>query len=338
MSAPPPTPPLPTSPLSIATALSTAPLALPAAAVDNSTALLALPTALLALPTAPLSSSAGASTGQSLPVTAPPVAIYSPVEITRSLMTSSPPSRASASTWPGLTGSRWPPRPGHPPCPGTRPPRRRSGLYTTIGPVSRRPLLAAVAGPGDRCVSDASRVRAAAAPAVGPTAARCHASMATVAGPGPRCAPTPSGSVLPQPQLPAPPPPSTGPGSPTQGGVPVQQVRFPPSPSPIPAWLTGSSPLPVYTSAGDPRAPTLQFGDPSGSVGHSTGRSHADRAPQSSLLRTFEPVGHGAPTQTPPRFAKLDFATYDGTEDPLNWLNQCEQFFRGQRTLASEHT
>uniref|UniRef100_A0A453BHH1 Uncharacterized protein n=1 Tax=Aegilops tauschii subsp. strangulata TaxID=200361 RepID=A0A453BHH1_AEGTS len=50
---------------------------------------------------------------------------------------------------------------------------------------------------------------------------------------------------------------------------------------------------------------------------------------ESSLLRTCEPVGHGAPTQTSPRFAKLDFATYDGTEDPLNWLNQCEQFFRG---------
>ena len=46
--------------------------------------------------------------------------------------------------------------------------------------------------------------------------------------------------------------------------------------------------------------------------------------------------GHGGPT--PPRFAKLDFATYDGTEDPLNWLNQCEQFFRGQRTLASDRT
>ena len=40
----------------------------------------------------------------------------------------------------------------------------------------------------------------------------------------------------------------------------------------------------------------------------------------------------------PPRFAKIDFATYDGTEDPLNWLNQCDQFFRGQRTLASERT
>nr|XP_020163293.2 uncharacterized protein LOC109748681 [Aegilops tauschii subsp. strangulata]XP_020163294.2 uncharacterized protein LOC109748681 [Aegilops tauschii subsp. strangulata] len=197
--------------------------------------------------------------------------------------------------------------------------------------------MATVAGPGPRCAPDTSRVRAAAAPAAGPTAARCRASMATVAGPGPRSAPpTPPGSV--PPQLPAPPPPSTGPGSPLQGGVPIQQVRFPPSPSPIPAWLTGSSPSPVYTSAGDPPAPTLQFGDPSDSAGYSMGRGHADQAPQSSLLRTSEPVGHGAPTQTPPRFAKLDFATYDGTEDPLNWLNQCEQFFCGQRTLASERT
>ncbi|EMS50596.1 hypothetical protein TRIUR3_20355 [Triticum urartu] len=45
-----------------------------------------------------------------------------------------------------------------------------------------------------------------------------------------------------------------------------------------------------------------------------------------------------APTQTQQWFAKIDFATYDGTEDPLNWLNQCDQFFRGQRTLASERT
>ncbi|KAI5021349.1 hypothetical protein ZWY2020_055194 [Hordeum vulgare] len=46
--------------------------------------------------------------------------------------------------------------------------------------------------------------------------------------------------------------------------------------------------------------------------------------------------GHGGPTS--PRFAKLNFTTYDGAEDPLNWLNQCEQFFRGQRTLASDRT
>jgi len=32
----------------------------------------------------------------------------------------------------------------------------------------------------------------------------------------------------------------------------------------------------------------------------------------------------------------LDFPTYDGKEDPLNWLNHCEQFFRRQRTLASD--
>ena len=63
-----------------------------------------------------------------------------------------------------------------------------------------------------------------------------------------------------------------------------------------------------------------------------------DRAPSSSLLHTAKPVGHGVPTQTPPQFAKIDFTTYDGTEDPLNWLNQCDQFFRGQRTLASECT
>jgi hypothetical protein len=34
----------------------------------------------------------------------------------------------------------------------------------------------------------------------------------------------------------------------------------------------------------------------------------------------------------------LEFPTYDGMVDPLNWLNQCEQFFRGQRTLASDRT
>jgi hypothetical protein len=39
-----------------------------------------------------------------------------------------------------------------------------------------------------------------------------------------------------------------------------------------------------------------------------------------------------------PSFYKLEFATYDGSEDPLNWLNHCEQFFRGQRTPASDRT
>ena len=34
----------------------------------------------------------------------------------------------------------------------------------------------------------------------------------------------------------------------------------------------------------------------------------------------------------------MEFPTYDGAEDPLNWLNHCDQFFRGQRTLASDRT
>jgi hypothetical protein len=42
--------------------------------------------------------------------------------------------------------------------------------------------------------------------------------------------------------------------------------------------------------------------------------------------------------QQPSRFTKLEFATYDGTVGPLNWLNQCDQFFRGQRTLTSDRT
>nr|XP_020170249.1 formin-like protein 20 [Aegilops tauschii subsp. strangulata] len=111
-------------------------------------------------------------------------------------------------------------------------------------------------------------------------------------------------------QPPEPPLPSSGAPSPT--GLPIHQVRFPPSLSPLPAWAAGSSPSPVYTTALEQPTP----------FPHSTRRSDP-------------PARHGAPTQTPPRFAKIDFATYDGTEDLLKWLNQCNQFFR---TLTSERT
>jgi hypothetical protein len=30
------------------------------------------------------------------------------------------------------------------------------------------------------------------------------------------------------------------------------------------------------------------------------------------------------------RFYKLEFPKYDGLDDPLNWLNHCEQFFSSQ--------
>lgn len=37
-----------------------------------------------------------------------------------------------------------------------------------------------------------------------------------------------------------------------------------------------------------------------------------------------------------PRFHKLSFPIFDGKEDPLPWLNRCEQFFKGQRTMEEE--
>jgi hypothetical protein len=40
----------------------------------------------------------------------------------------------------------------------------------------------------------------------------------------------------------------------------------------------------------------------------------------------------------PPKFYKLEFTTYGDTKDPLNWLNHCEQFFRGQRTPSTDRT
>jgi len=43
-------------------------------------------------------------------------------------------------------------------------------------------------------------------------------------------------------------------------------------------------------------------------------------------------VPHLADTAGIPRYHKMDFPTYDGKEDPLGWLNRCEQFFWGQRT------
>jgi hypothetical protein len=36
------------------------------------------------------------------------------------------------------------------------------------------------------------------------------------------------------------------------------------------------------------------------------------------------------------RFYKLDFPTFDGSGDPLLFLNQCEHYFRGQRTMEEE--
>jgi hypothetical protein len=43
-------------------------------------------------------------------------------------------------------------------------------------------------------------------------------------------------------------------------------------------------------------------------------------------------------TQAAPLYYKLEFPTYDGLQDPLNWLNQCEQFFSDQHTSPTDYT
>nr|XP_051201469.1 vegetative cell wall protein gp1-like [Lolium perenne] len=86
------------------------------------------------------------------------------------------------------------------------------------------------------------------------------------------------------------------------GGVPIQQIRFPPSLSPLPAWLAASSTQPVYTTTAEPPMPSLPSAAPGGYA-----RPHEAR-----------PDAHGPDgvTQPPPRYTKVDFATYDGPEDP----------------------
>ena len=182
----------------------------------------------------------------------------------------------------------------------------------------------------------------------------------------------------PQQQQLLPPPPSTGviappvsyPGAaPTfspgttmsSEGVPIQQIRFPPSPSPLLTWVAGSL-EPVYTGTGtQPHLPPhstssatmahggipasgVLYGGVDGPLFHGGSPMPSFFAPSSSVDNAGGPSMPGGATlpavhnPPPPKFSKLEFPTYDGSVDPLNWLNQCDQFFRGQRTIASERT
>ena len=139
---------------------------------------------------------------------------------------------------------------------------------------------------------------------------------------------------------------------------------MPPSPSPIPSYALAPTVGPVYTMATFPATTTLAapapttgalihyggvvqqpsytegvfYGGVEGPLLYGGNIQHHHSASSSAAFAP-EPaapgVSHGA---HPPRFYKLEFPTYDGTEDPLNWLNHCDQFFRGQRTLASDRT
>lgn len=81
------------------------------------------------------------------------------------------------------------------------------------------------------------------------------------------------------------------------------------------------------TSSSAPSAPRLGGG---GIL-----RSPSATGPSSPPPHTTEQPDTGSATGVP-RFYKLEFPKYDGKEDPLNWFNHCEQFFRGQKTPATD--
>jgi hypothetical protein len=158
----------------------------------------------------------------------------------------------------------------------------------------------------------------------------------------------------------APPPSAAAPVVQPSTGVPIHMISFPPSPSSIPSWTFGPPPptppidsstnpittvMPLSSAAttaqtafgGIPAAGTIYGGvdDPlSSSI---PGSSMAGGAPPQDRMSPAPPPAPDG-ERPPPKFYKLEFTTYDGSEDPLNWLSHCEQFFRGQRTLASDRT
>lgn len=51
-----------------------------------------------------------------------------------------------------------------------------------------------------------------------------------------------------------------------------------------------------------------------------------------TLATTALPAPRTGHQRNPPRYIKLNFPTFDGKEDPIPWINHCEQFFRAQQT------
>ena len=134
-----------------------------------------------------------------------------------------------------------------------------------------------------------------------------------------------------QPWLPPPPLASLGPG---HGGVPAPGVLYGGASGPLFHGTQLQSPLPYSAAAaGGYRGGPFYGGAPNHG---GTYRGHGGPPP----FGTSDGLGGQPPFGYDPqvKFYKLEFPTYDGTVDPLNWLNQCDQFFRGQRTPASNRT
>jgi hypothetical protein len=132
---------------------------------------------------------------------------------------------------------------------------------------------------------------------------------------------------------------------PPSSGVPLHRLPFPRSPSQLPPWLLGSttsavvsSPPPRTTAERQPPPQTTAAASRGGAPAFGTLYSGVDGTIVSSISAAAGDVAESSAReaaleftqgQATPRFYKLEFPTYDGAVDPLNWVNQCEQFFRG---------
>ncbi|KAG8096588.1 hypothetical protein GUJ93_ZPchr0013g34668 [Zizania palustris] len=147
-------------------------------------------------------------------------------------------------------------------------------------------------------------------------------------------------------------------------GVPIHMMLFPPSSSPIPSWAHGPLPvsLPIYSTPittavpqssatptvlgalGDDPALGTRYGGVDGTLVSSfAGSSSAGGNPSQGRATPVPPLAPDG-DRLPPKFYKLEFPTYDGAEDPLNWLNHCIRttnsmvvpvLIKGERFLAA---
>lgn len=138
------------------------------------------------------------------------------------------------------------------------------------------------------------------------------------------------------------PPPSPHHPPPRTSSVPIHQIQFPHSLSLIPKWAMAASAL-VYTSSTPqpsfPQTPSraaqpfhagpsvsgVLYGSVDGTLIPETSLATADAGvPATAAAAAAATAAAGdeaVPDRLPLKFYKLEFATYDGSEDPLNWLN-----------------
>nr|XP_051220938.1 proline-rich receptor-like protein kinase PERK2 [Lolium perenne] len=93
----------------------------------------------------------------------------------------------------------------------------------------------------------------------------------SVPAPAPWAPPFTGVSLLPppasvQPWAQWPPSAPARPSATATGGIPIHQIRFPLSPSLLPAWLAAPSTQPVYTTTGEPPVPSLSGAAPGGGM------------------------------------------------------------------------